>query len=224
MVINPKDSDEIIKRIIFIRKLGFRNIRFFPVFQSSIWKERDITDFKLAMRKFVSDYCGFFNRHEGQNIFIIDSLKDSLCSKVIKKLNGHCLENKLEDCNSLWVDYIGDFYICERILGTPQYFMERKYKIGNVTEGIDFALRDNLLHEGGSYIRKIFREENLSERDCFICPLSFYFREKIRLDNRQPKQNIHFYCRIMKIYQRSFYRIYEALKDNQLFRESYGLN
>lgn len=220
-VISPGACANLMARFLFIRKLGFMKIRFHPVFQPSLWKKPEIKRFGYAMGNFSREYCRDFLSKQTDNLFIIDALRDVLRSRVIKRNTFCCIESKLEDCNSIWLDPEGNFYICERVAGIKSKRKEG-YKIGDVDKGINFSLRDSILSEAGKRFRSFLAGTNFREKDCFLCPFPFYFLAAVEKKDKRIEEDLSFYFRILRIYKKSFSGISQKLKDNPRFRYFYG--
>ena len=222
MVITPARCSALMERFLFIRKLGFLNIRFYPVFQSWWWGKDNIKCFEQAMLDFSKEYCKLFIYKRCEDIFIIGNMRDILKSRLVLRNKVYCVEDKLEDCNSIWLDTNGNFYICERVLGL-NLSRKARYKVGDVENGIDFSLRAGLLSMAGKSFRKVLAKTNIKDKDCWFCPFSFYFRDNI--EGRFGRgESFLFYFQILEIYRKAFYNIFATLKTNILFRKMYGLD
>lgn len=209
-VISPDGSYDLMGNFLFIRKLGFINIRPTPVLQAQRWAKKEIINFQEAMEHFSLSYYNLFLDKRKEDIFIIDYLNYLLKTRIVKRREKYYLEDKLEDCNSVWLDLSGEFYVCEALLGVSQN-KKCKYRIGDLKKGINLSLRSFFLTKAAASFKKNISEAKLQESDCFLCPLSYFFRG----------EGFNFYFDILKIYLRSYSNILVNLENNILFRDIY---
>lgn len=222
-VIAPDDSCGLMRRLLFIRKKGFIDIRYTPVFQPSRWESSSLRKLEYYMYEFANKYCGLFFNKKINDIFVINFLKGALRTAGSKKRYACYIENKFHNCNAVWLDPSGNFYVCERILGMPLDIRE-KCQIGNVKDGIDIVLRNKLFSKARKQIFNSLSKADSGGNGHYLCPLPFYFRGTINNSFAMDNNSLSFYLRISDMYKKSLIKILETLKDNDLFKEIYNIN
>ena len=212
-IISPEYSSSLIDIFSFIRKLGFVNFDFYPIFQYNWWNKKDISSFEQAMKKLTKHYCDLFNNNKVDEVFLLQVLH------TLIKTGQFWDYNKMEKCQKLFVDPKGDFYPCEIILGMSAE-QKKNWRIGNLNTGVDILLRKKILKMAGDYLKSTFPNLKL-EAPCF-CPFSFYFWAK---SNRKDcKKALSFCLKFSEIYRKNFVKIVTDLRDNPLFKERYGIS
>ena len=167
-VVTPKTYKYLSDTLMFIKRLGFSDIKFLPTFQYDRWKNKDIAGFKKVVNDFKQNYNKIFLKTK------TDEDLDILNPKMYTIKNGRIFRDSymMQNCDKLCVDFKGDFYPCERLLG----FSERKkhiWKFGNIDTHVNLSLREIMLKKIRHYIERSFPVVKLKEP--YFCPLSFYF-------------------------------------------------
>lgn len=199
-VVTPKTCQYLSNSINFIKSLGFSNISFFPTFQYNQWKDKDISNFKIEVRNFKQNRNKIFLKDKFNNHF--DTLNPK---KIINISDSGVFANpyKMQNCDKLCVDFQGDFYPCERLLG----FTERKkhiWKFGNVDTVVDLPKRSEMLGKIRHYIEESFPK--IKSKEPHFCPFSFYFLAEQK-DKRNRKEAINYCFTISEIYEKLFSEI-----------------
>ena len=223
-VISPPFLSNLFDRLDYFRKLGFKSFRFFPNFNWREWQLKDINKFESAMNKFAVEYCNIFSMtYFKHRIFIIDNLNEIIKAREVNKDNIKYIENKFDDCGSLWVDTEGKFIVCGRVLGVSNE-KSRNLSITKRNGRIDITKRSLLLEEAREYFIKAAKRNKVSDCSFIFCPFSFYFNEKLlKSSELEFNKAILFYFRITKIYNNTMKSILSNLIENKLFRQEYGI-
>ncbi len=167
-VITPETYRSITDTSMFLNRLGFRKIKFFPNFQFNEWKEVDLKMLKNTIDEFKVSYSKIIlNSKKIRSISYLNPKENN------KKINSETIKDSfsMRNCDKLSVDFNGNFYPCDRIIGFPE-IKKKKWCFGNIDTDVDLSLRQKMLNEISCDMENLFPGYNFKKP--FFCPFSFY--------------------------------------------------
>jgi uncharacterized protein len=212
LVFEPATIGFLLNNIYNLWKKGFACIDFFPELYSR-WTMDKLNEAESVFNAFSDFYISLFRGQRSAAKIFENSFLHALIKK--KKNCNPC------QCSNIHLDWKGDFYVCDKALSLPEAAKPR-YRIGNITKGIDLRHRHSLLQKCREEIRKITGKDCSKCRllDHCLCPIGQY----IFLKSQGSDFQTYFpqFCRISKLYYSLFSKIQVALKSNPLFVSVYG--
>lgn len=214
MVFTPQTAGNLLTNIKSLWKEEFHDIDFFPQVNTQ-WSKNDLKKIKSSFKKIEKFIILSFQKAKTEKDVFKNSFLQSLTQRDYSKKNILC--------NKIHLGSDGKFYCCEKAFSLSKEKRE-KYVVGVARGQIDNNSRLNLLRQ---IERKI---ENLSGVECKKCQYVKYCFCRIgrfiycsQLGEGDFRGYFFQHCYISKIYIKTFLIIIKALKNNILFKKTYGI-